>query len=636
MSRKRGPRKAQEASYPFSDWIARSDYELLLKKGYTPVKAIGEGHERRAIRLRKVFLGSKTNQALECSKTYVGKFPKPDYGGSVVTFLNQRNGDQSVNEVNIALRIDHRNIARLHDCFKGKYGLVVIEEEVEGPNLADYVTKKGIRTREDYANILRQVLCGVEYLNLEQRILHRDIKTQNILVGKDGVVKLTDLQNSRNVYDIHWHELPTHGATASSAPELLNTLPPNEFGRADTNTECYALGVVMYEMATGKRPFDYRLVFDKDGTALIDDSCTPLMENGKPAKASLLVDGKPVNRIEKEQHQRTLEARLREVPQEFRSYTPLMRKSLQYDHHKRYSSVHELREDFDALENGLVRRALRAIKPHHDKIITGLIVPTILTSFAAGIKMANNIIPPKPLVYEVRSHPQILSPDGAMQLKYNIGRGMSSPSAFGVEVLGLELHSLQTAYKRRGEAWDPLRMTKEMDANIERYCALNLMNKRLYVSLLRSCLTNSKSGTPLEDRIQLPKEILESWRRGAQLYGTAFPTEPDQTGWIVIAGAWLQSSQFKKEYVPDMYAEYFCPRDELHFAQLAAKSRNYFATIEDDHGSVAEGYGKFLDSKKQKLINNAITWYAITDEAGRPHFDVDLSEVIANKGLAVK
>ncbi|MEO0127241.1 MAG: serine/threonine-protein kinase [candidate division WOR-3 bacterium] len=152
-------------------------------------------------------------------------------------------------EAKICANLNHKNIVEIYDYFRegGEHYLVM--EYIEGLSLADIIEKESPLHPVLAASIAREV-CQALVCAHKNGIIHRDIKPKNILISKNGVVKLTDFGVAR---DIDAPELTTTGAIIGTpfymSPEQAGG------GKVSFQSDIFSLGVVLYEMVTGKKPF---------------------------------------------------------------------------------------------------------------------------------------------------------------------------------------------------------------------------------------------------------------------------------------------------------------------------------------------------------------------------------------------
>ncbi len=151
-------------------------------------------------------------------------------------------------EAQSAARLEHPNIVNNYDV-GSEYGMYyIVMEYVEGITLKSYIEKKGRLSYKEAVSIAIQVGRGIEAAH-NKHIVHRDIKPQNIIISTDGKVKVTDFGIARaaNNNTIHADVM---GSVHYTSPEQARN------GFVDGKSDIYSLGIVMYEMVTGRVPFD--------------------------------------------------------------------------------------------------------------------------------------------------------------------------------------------------------------------------------------------------------------------------------------------------------------------------------------------------------------------------------------------
>ncbi len=154
-------------------------------------------------------------------------------------------------ELEILKKLKHKNIVQ---CFGGgKHGnqRFYAMELIEGGTLADLLRDRGRIPWEETIHHARQICAALEYAH-EHGIIHRDLKPGNLMLAKNGVVKLGDFGVAQ---DVNATGLTATGKTVGTfaymAPEQIRGSPP-----VSHKTDLYALGCVLYELLTGKPPFE--------------------------------------------------------------------------------------------------------------------------------------------------------------------------------------------------------------------------------------------------------------------------------------------------------------------------------------------------------------------------------------------
>lgn len=151
-------------------------------------------------------------------------------------------------EAKAAARLSHPNIVRVFDVDSQAGIHYIVMELVEGVTLKKYIERKGKVPSEEAVMIVLHVLAGMEAAH-QNGIIHRDIKPQNIIISMNGEVKVTDFGIAR-VSSNQTISINTLGSVHYSSPEQARG------AHSDFRTDIYSLGVTLYEMVTGRVPFD--------------------------------------------------------------------------------------------------------------------------------------------------------------------------------------------------------------------------------------------------------------------------------------------------------------------------------------------------------------------------------------------
>jgi eukaryotic-like serine/threonine-protein kinase len=152
-------------------------------------------------------------------------------------------------EARAAANLNHQNIVAVHDwgSVDGIYYMVM--EYVAGLSLREILHAEGLLAPAQAADVLEQTLAALQHAH-RQGIVHRDVKPENLMVTRDGVVKVADFGLARAFADAQITEAGNViGTVQYLAPEQLQGEP------ADPRTDLYALGVVAFELLTGRLPF---------------------------------------------------------------------------------------------------------------------------------------------------------------------------------------------------------------------------------------------------------------------------------------------------------------------------------------------------------------------------------------------
>jgi serine/threonine protein kinase len=227
--------------------------------------------------------------------------------------VNEKAIERFRNELKFSRKVSHRNVCRMHDLGEEGYMHFITMEYVDGENLKGFIRRAGQLTPGKAVSVAKQVCEGLAEAH-RQGLVHRDLKPQNIMIDREGNARIMDFGIARFV--------EAEGLTGSGVmigtPEYMSPEQAESKG-VDKRADIYSLGIILYEMVTGKVPFE--------------------------GETPLTIILKHKNEVARN-------------PQELNPHLPgemtkLIFKCLEKDREKRYQSAEEVLKDLTLVEQGL-------------------------------------------------------------------------------------------------------------------------------------------------------------------------------------------------------------------------------------------------------------------------------------------
>ena len=199
-------------------------YEILDKIG---TGGMSDVYKAKDLKLNRFVAIKVLKQEFAENKSFVSKF---------------------IVEAQAAAGLMHHNIVNVYDVGEEEGIHYIVMELVEGITLKKYIEKKVRLTSKEAISIAIQVAMGIEAAH-NNHIIHRDIKPQNIIISKEGKVKVTDFGIAKAA---------TSNTITSNAMGSVHYTSPEQArgGFSDEKSDIYSLGITMFEMVTGRVPFN--------------------------------------------------------------------------------------------------------------------------------------------------------------------------------------------------------------------------------------------------------------------------------------------------------------------------------------------------------------------------------------------
>jgi len=217
------PHQATTESAPLPNFPSR----------YTELQKIGQGGMGIVYKARDL----ETNEVLAL------KVLKPEIASDPVVQANFNK------ELCLARKITHKNVCRIYDMYRNGGVAFASMEYIKGENLLDVLNREGALPVARATEMMRQMCAGVREAH-EQGVVHRDLKPANFMVDANGTVKVMDFGIARLIQPGAGQTGNIVGTPAYMSPEQATGKP------VDARTDIYAMGLVFYEMVTGKPAFD--------------------------------------------------------------------------------------------------------------------------------------------------------------------------------------------------------------------------------------------------------------------------------------------------------------------------------------------------------------------------------------------
>ena len=198
--------------------------------------------------------------------------------------MNASERDHANNEIEVLKNLDHKNITQYIDHFEDKGVLFIVMEFADGGDLYNKIkNRKGRRyNEEEILKYFVQIALALYHMH-EKKILHRDLKSENVFLMADGTVKLGDFGISsvlRHTYELRRTVV---GTPYYFSPELVQNRPYNN------KSDIWALGIILYELTTLGHAFVGKSMSDL-GSNILKGKFPPIPDNYSPELAAL-IDG---------------------------------------------------------------------------------------------------------------------------------------------------------------------------------------------------------------------------------------------------------------------------------------------------------------------------------------------------------
>ena len=206
---------------------------------YKIISELGEGG------MAMVYLAEKGN----LEKKVALKVLKEDF------LSNRQIRGRFLAEAKNMIQLNHPNIVEINDLIDEQEFVAIELEYVDGETLKDYLNRKGALPNNEIEHFLKQMLDAVIYIH-KKGFVHRDIKPSNFMLNTSGIIKLTDFGIAKNTDGINNDYTETGTGMVLGTPKYMSPEQVRNTKDITAQSDIYSLGVVLWEMVTGKVPYD--------------------------------------------------------------------------------------------------------------------------------------------------------------------------------------------------------------------------------------------------------------------------------------------------------------------------------------------------------------------------------------------
>lgn len=351
-------------------------------------------------------------------------------------------------------KLNHPNIVPVYGFAEEGDVLGIVMEYVEGETIERIIDRKGKLQLKESLEIIKQVLSGVGFAH-SKGFIHRDLKPSNIIINKDGVAKIMDFGISKAIFEKGITKTGTKiGTLLYMSPEQIRAEEPTR------QSDIYSIGITLYEMLTGRTPFDFGTEYD-------------IMEGHLKKSAQ------------------RLSINLNNIPPEV---DKIMQKTLEKNIYKRYKYCQELFDDIDIVLNKyegretkkeVIKHEVSEFKRKFKITMTALFVIAVIITLSYfvfnmvsdywGKMQASKVEESDSTAYAYKSNPSFVSKSDWIPLSTNTDLNLYSIDFLSAST-GFACGEGGTLLKTTdgGNSWQQIFFADSIDLNYIKFPSLDL------------------------------------------------------------------------------------------------------------------------------------------------------------------
>jgi uncharacterized protein (TIGR02145 family) len=233
--------------------------EQLIVKDYRIIDLVGQGG------MAKVYLAEHKSLGHKVAIKVLNK----EY------FHNDNIRKRFLAEARNLAQMNHPNIVRVTDLIEETESAAFVMEHIEGRTLREYLEEKGKLQDEEIKHLFGQMLDAVGYVH-EKGLIHRDIKPSNFMLDGRGNIKLLDFGIAKAADSTSADYTQTGTGVQMGTPMYMSPEQITETKKVTTQSDIYSLGVLLWEMVTGTKPYDSKALSQWQlKTRIVQESLEP-------------------------------------------------------------------------------------------------------------------------------------------------------------------------------------------------------------------------------------------------------------------------------------------------------------------------------------------------------------------------